>query len=154
MKEIRKAPANGKMEKSQEGWALRALSLQVLLPAFLGLLLLGAGGLALWQVDAARLSSSADASMIVLIIPLLCAGIFPMAVITALIVALVRAIGWLPGPLRRGAKLAGQASNYVERGSTWIVRPVIMLAGAWAVLATIWRGLLAFFTRGKGESNE
>lgn len=131
----------------------RTFVLQVLLPLILGVLILAAGIVLLWRAGIGTASAWADTSLIFLLIPWLCAGVFPLVLLAALWYGIFRLTAWLPAPMRAARLFINRAGEYLRRGTDLAVKPIFVVKGAWAVVSAVFKGLASLFDMDDGESN-
>jgi hypothetical protein len=131
----------------------RSFMLQVMLPLVIGVLILIAGVVLLGRSGVGTASAWADTSLIFLLIPWLCVGVFPLALLAAFWYGLFRLTAWLPAPMRTAKLYIDRAGGYLRKGSDLAVRPIFTVKGAWAVASAIIKGLASFFRIDDGESH-
>lgn len=130
----------------------RTFLLQVLLPLLVGILILAAGIVLLWRGGVGTASAWADTSLIFLMLPWLCVGLLPMALIAALWYGVYKLTAWLPATLRQVRDYLDQAGLYLRKGSDIAVRPIFVVKGAWALMTTFFKGLASLIGIDDGET--
>jgi hypothetical protein len=111
---------------------LRQIWLQIYLPLFVGLLVLIGLVYFLRAGGVGTTSAWADASTVLLLIPVILLGfLFTLACI-ALAVGMGYLIGWLPGPIRKGWEVLLRVRSGVRRGADLAARPIVSAKGVWA----------------------
>jgi hypothetical protein len=125
----------------------RSLWLSVLLPFFLGTLILGALVAWAWTSGTGSASAWADTSLTFLLLPFLLLCLVPFLVLAALSFGLIKLIGWLPDPLDRVDSILGRIERGSERAMRAAVQPMIRVKAlsaavqaGWARLGAILRG--------------
>ena len=131
----------------------RTFVLQVILPLLAGTLILAAAIMLLWQGGGGTVSAWADTSLIFLMVPWLCVGLLPIALIAALWYGVFKLSTWLPAPLRKLRSYIDQAGRYLRRGTDLAVKPIFAVKGGWAVVTTFFKGLASLIGIDDGESN-
>jgi hypothetical protein len=131
----------------------RTFLLQVMLPLFMGVLIIIAGIVLLWQTGIGTASAWADTSLIFLMFPWLCLGLIPIAIIGALWYGFFKLTALLPGPMRKLQDYIDQAGGYLRRGTDLAVKPIFALEGSWAVVSTFFKGLASLIGIEDGETN-
>jgi hypothetical protein len=129
----------------------RSFVLQVILPLMIGVLILAAAIMLLWQTGIGTASAWADTSLIFLLLPWLCVGVVPLALLAALWYGVFKLTAWLPVPLRKAQGYIVQARDYLRRGTDLALKPMFIAKGAWAVVTTFFRGLASLFGWNDGE---
>lgn len=132
----------------------RSFLLQVILPLVVGVLALFAAAYLLLRGGVGTASAWADASLIFLLIPWLCAGLIPIALFAGLWYGLFKLTAWLPAPLRKVDGYINRAGRYVRQGTDVAVRPLFVIKGGWAVMMAFVKGLASLFGLDDGESDE
>jgi hypothetical protein len=132
----------------------RAFILQVVLPLFIGLLVLAALIVLVWQSGLGTASAWADTSLIFLLIPWLCVGLLPLVALGALWYGVFKLTTWLPGPLRKGKEYIDLGNRYMRRGMDVAVKPMFTIKGIWAVVTAFFKGLASLIGIVNGESHE
>jgi hypothetical protein len=108
--------------------------LQIYLPLFLGLLVLIGLVYSLRQGGVGTAGAWADASTVLLLVPVGLLGFLFMLACIALSVGVGYLIGWLPGPIREGWEFFLRISSGVRRGADLAARPIVSAKGVWASL--------------------
>jgi len=129
---------------------IRQVWLQIYLPLFVGILLL-IGFVGLIRRSAVGTPSVwADASTVILLIPVIVIGLLFMLASIALAIGLGYLIGWLPGPIRRGWEVFMQVEATVRRGADLAVRPMLMAKGLSASVRQSVEIVASVFRAGQG----
>jgi uncharacterized membrane protein SirB2 len=131
----------------------RAFNLQVILPLIVGILVLIGGIILLWQAGIGTVSAWADTSLIFIMLPWLCVGLVPLAVLAALWYGIFKLTAWLPDKLRKVTEYIELSGRYMRKGTDLAVKPLFAVKGAWAVVTTFFRGLGSIIGMDDGESN-
>lgn len=131
----------------------RAFNLQVILPLILGILVLAGGTILLSQAGVGTASAWADTSLVFLMLPWLCVGLVPLAVLAALWYGIFKLTAWLPEQLRKVTEYIELSGRYLRKGTDLAVRPLFAVKGAWAVVTTFLKGLGSIIGMDDGESN-
>lgn len=132
----------------------RHIRLQILLPVFIGVLVLL--GLSVWMVVAEVGDASvwADVALLFIALPMFVLGLILLLILVALTYALNSLVGILPGPLRRVKRVMVRSSRGVERGKDVVVRPFVVLQAGWAALKAMVRGVWAILFPFGGGADE
>ena len=133
--------------------ARRDFLLLVILPFVFGILVLTAGIVLVAQAGIGTASAWADTSLIFLMIPWLCVGLLPLALLMALWYGFFKLTAWLPAPLRKVRKYIELSERQIRRATDAAVKPMFVTKGAWAVVETFFRGLGNLIGLDDGESN-
>ena len=128
--------------------------LQVILPFVLGFALLAVMFVLIWRSGVGTASAWADTASIFIALPLLCAGLFPLAAVIALWFGTFKLTAWLPGPLRSASQLIRRAGRIIRQGTDAAVKPMFAIQGAWAVVVAFFTGLASLLGLANGESHE
>jgi len=129
---------------------IRQVWLQIYLPLFVGFLLL-IGLVALMRRGAVGTPSVwADASTVILLIPVIVIGLLFMLASIGLAIGLGYLIGWLPGPIRKGWEVFVQVEATVRRGADLAVRPMLMAKGLSASVRQGVEAVTSVFRAGQG----
>ena len=129
---------------------IRQVWLQIYLPLFVGILLL-IGFVGLIRRSAVGTPSVwADASTVILLIPVIVIGLLFMLASIALAIGLGYRVGWLPGPIRRGWEVFMQVEATVRRGADLAVRPMLMAKGLSASVRQSVEAVASVFRAGQG----
>lgn len=140
--------------QSDEGKPIRRdFILQVILPFVFGILVLTVGVILLWRAGVGTASAWADTSLIFLMIPWLCVGLVPLAVLGALWFGIFKLTAWLPAPLRKVRNYIGLSGRQLRRATDAAVKPMIVTKGVWAVVEAFFKGLGKLIGLNNGESN-
>jgi hypothetical protein len=131
----------------------RDFVLQVILPFVFGILVLTAGIVLIWQAGMGTASAWADTSLILLMVPWLCIGLLPLALLGALWYGFFRLTAWLPAAMREVRKYVELSGRQLRRTTDVAVKPMFVTKGAWAVVMTFFKGLGTLIGLDDGESN-
>lgn len=129
--------AAGRRPPRRDGW------LWLGLPLLLALLALGALGWATSAAPGGALSAWADVSLIWLLLPFLALGLLLMAALGAMVYGVLKAISWLPGPLRKAARIAARIERQAAGVSGRMTRPFAVIGGFAAAARSALRRLAA-----------
>ena len=125
----------------RQGW------LQIFFPIASGIFILGllVGSLSLNQIGSA--SGWADASLTMMIIPLLGLGLILLVVLIALSYIVARLVGYLPTPMSRFHGRIKMIDHSTRRLAHVISRPFMYASAAKAAIAAVFRGVASLFER-------
>lgn len=140
-------PSNGPRPKPSPRY-LRQVWLQIYLPLFVGLAALIGLVVILRSESIGTASVWADASTVILLIPVILLGFLFGLVCLALAFGLGYLIGWLPGPIRQGWEVLLQVKSGVRRGADVAARPLISIKGVWASLRAGVNAVTSIFRAG------
>jgi hypothetical protein len=119
----------------------RSFILQVMLPLLLGILILSAIIALVWLGEYGTASAWADTSLVFILIPWLCVGLFPLAIISAVWYGVFKLTAWLPRYIRKANEYIDKAGYYLRRGSDLAIKPMFVIKGGWAVVSAFFKGL-------------
>ncbi len=129
----------------------RQVWLEIYLPLALGLAAVVGAAWGLWGTGMATSRAWADASTILLILPVLAAGLIPLIVFAALSVGIILLIRRLPEATRRLQSIFYRVQWSVRRGTDVAVQPWLMGDSVRAAGRAGIRILLSIFQRRKGS---
>lgn len=104
----------------------RQVWLEIYLPLFVGLIVVVGGAVLLWQRGVGGGRAWADASTVLLLIPLIAAGLIPLVLLVGAAAGAYWLIREIPGPSRRAQGFFYRAELAVRRGSDWVARPWVV----------------------------
>lgn len=111
------------------------------LPLFIGVLLIAGIITTVLSVGFGTPRIWADASLVVVLLPLCILGFIPMVLLIGLSYGVGRLVGWLPDPLRQGDTIFARAARETRRGAEYLSRPMMIVQGYLAMVETFIRGL-------------
>jgi hypothetical protein len=126
----------------------RQVWLQIYLPFGLGVAALGVAATLLWGGALGDVSAWADASLLLLILPVLVVSLIPMALAAVLIYAVSYVIGWLPGPAYEAQQAVIRVRSAADRAMHVVSRPTVYSGSVVAALRSGIRHLLSVFRKG------
>jgi hypothetical protein len=129
----------------------RQVWLEIYLPLVLGLAAVVAAAWFLWGAGVASASSWANASTILLILPILVASLIPLILLVALSVGIIFLIRRLPEVSMRMQSIMYRIQWGVRRGADASVEPWLIGDSARAAGRSGLRGLISIFRRRKGS---
>lgn len=132
-------------KRSQSKKFRRQVWLQIYLPVFSGFFILGilVASLSLNQKGTA--SDFADASLTIILIPLLGLGLILLVLIIALSYLVARMVGCLPTPMSRIYSKIKMLDQSTRRFARIISRPFMVPSAVAAAIAAVLRGLASIF---------
>lgn len=130
----------------------RQVWLQVYLPFALGLALLAGLGALLWSGQRASASAWADASLILLILPLLVVSVIPIVLLAVLIYGVGFVVGWLPGPAYQAQRTLAEVEAAARKALDYASRPMVVSSSALAAARSGLQHLLSIFRKGSGTA--
>lgn len=102
----------------------RQVWLQIYLPLAVGVLLLAAAAAGLWRADLAGASAWADASAILLVLPVLVAALIPLVLFTGAIYLVTKLIGAIPEPAHRIQVALQDVARRAQRAQKLVTQPL------------------------------
>lgn len=127
----------------------RQVALQVYLPLFLGILILGLAAAGLWRSALAGASAWADASLILLLLPVLLVSLMPLLLLAALVYLVTLVMQRLPAPAFRVQQAVAEVERRARRAGQLAAAPMVQLEAGVAALGTGFRRLTTIFRRGE-----
>ena len=82
----------------------------------------------------------ADASLIIVLLPLFLLGFIPLALLIGLSYGAARLVSWLPGPLDQFVGIMQRVARETRRGGGLVARPMVAFQGIMAAVANFLRG--------------
>lgn len=126
----------------------RQVRLQVYLPLAVGIGIIAGAAALLWTGGLASASAWADASLVLLLLPVLLLSLIPIGVLAAFAYGVVYLMQRIPAPAHRVQRAVARVQQTIRRGSEATVRPfVVIRSGQAAAEATVSR-LLSALRRG------
>lgn len=121
--------------------------LQIYLPILLGVIGLVILVASIWTTGQGSASAWADASLVMLIIPVFIVGLIFLVLLGAIAYGVAYVIGILPEPFRRLQEILTQFSVSVEKAGNMVVKPIILPRAAGAAVKAAIMGIRSIFTR-------
>ena len=118
---------------------------QIYLPIILFVLAIAILVAILWMNQQGKASVWADASLVMLIIPIFILGLILLIILVAVTYGIAYLIGVLPDPFRRMHEMMNQVSAYVERGSNMAAKPIIVPKATWTAVHAFFQGIASIF---------
>lgn len=112
---------------------------QITLPFALGVLLLILLVVLLWRGAVASASAWADASLVLLILPLLCGGVLLLALLIAAAVGIGYLGQVLPPPAQRAQDALANTAGAIRRGGDQALRPLLVLQSIGEAVRQVFR---------------
>jgi small-conductance mechanosensitive channel len=129
----------------------RQVWLEIYLPLALGLVAVVGAAWSLWRSGMAAPSAWADASTILLILPVLAVSLIPLLILIALSVGIILLVRRLPEATQRLQSIIYRVQWSVRRGADVAVKPWLMGESAGSAGRTGIAVLLSIFRRRKGS---
>lgn len=126
----------------------RQVWLQIYLPLFLGILILGLAAAGLWRGAVAGTSAWADASLILLLLPVMVVSLIPLVLLAALIYLVTLALQRLPAPAYRVQQALAEVQRRARRGGQLAAAPMVQSKAAIGALQSGIHHLTSIFRRG------
>jgi hypothetical protein len=123
----------------------RQVWLEIYLPLLVGGFLVVGGAVVLWRAGIGSGGSWADIALVMLLLPVLAAGLLAVGVLVGLAWAVSQVIGWLPANARAAQEFAARAEIKVRRAADGLIKPLLVPPAAGAALSAGLRRLLSIF---------
>jgi len=115
----------------------RQVILEIYLPLLVGIAVLAAVAVLLWRSGAGEASAWADASTVLLLLPLLALSLLPIAILAAVAYGVTKLIEVIPGPAHQAQSAVAQVARTTKRGTSAALRPFFSV---YATAASVRRG--------------
>jgi flagellar biogenesis protein FliO len=125
----------------------RLVWMQIYLPLILAILIVGGLVTGLWLGKVSTFSAWADTSLVLLTIPVILVSLIVLAVCIAVCYGIMRLIGLIPEPAKRGQEFAARAAQVSRRVGNLIARPFLYPHAARSAMAEALRSLTSIFTK-------
>ncbi|MGA9533280.1 MAG: hypothetical protein WBR18_11235 [Anaerolineales bacterium] len=116
----------------------RQVILEIYLPFFLGVAALAAVAILLWRSGTAGASAWADASTMLMLLPVLVLSLLPIVILAGAAYGVTWLIGKIPGPAHQAQSALAQVARTTKRATKTVIRPFFTV---YATAASVRRGV-------------
>ncbi len=126
----------------------------IYLPFLIGVLALAGIIFLVVRAGFGSMSAWADASLALLLLPMIVLGLIPLVLVGLTIFGIVKLIGVLPESFQSVMRIFGQAEKAAQQAGDIAVRPVITAKSSWAGLQASCGWLVSIVKIIKGETHD
>ena len=123
----------------------RQIWMQIYLPLGIGVIILAALVLWVWQAEFGSISVWADVALVIVLIPLFVLGLIALIVVAGLTYGAFWLFGWLPDPLHRLQSTIARMERGMQKGADSAVRPMLVVQAVIAMLKAAVGGIGSIF---------
>ncbi|MGB2897118.1 MAG: hypothetical protein WBB65_13255 [Anaerolineales bacterium] len=126
----------------------------IYLPFLIGVLVLAGISFLVVRADFGSMSAWADASLALLLLPMIVLGLIPLVLVGLMIFGVVKLIDVLPESFQSLMRIFEQVENAAQRTGDIAVRPLIAAKSSWAGLQASCGWLVSIVKIIKGETHD
>ena len=126
----------------------------IYLPFLIAVLALAGIGFLIVRAGFGSMSTWADASLSLMLLPAIILGLIPLILFGLMIYGLIKLIALLPEWFLSIRRIFGQAENAAQRAGDIAVRPLIVMKSSWAGLRASCGWLISIVRIFKGEIHD
>ena len=123
----------------------RQIWMEIYLPLGIGVMILAALVIWVWQAEFGAVSVWADVALVIVLIPLFVLGLIILIVLAGLTYGVFWLFGWLPDPLHRLQSTIDRVERGAQKGADGVARPMLMFHAAMAMLKAAVGSMVSIF---------